>query len=218
MPVVIGADHLEGPTSIDILAWTALALVVARVGRTGNLRVWLVGGLVLGVGLANKHSVGFFALAIFAGALARRGLASFRGQPLVGSRGGSPSPPFFTIPDLWWQASHGWPTIAMTRSLNQQNGGAPNVGRLDCGPVDHGQLWHCCGCGSLECGFLWALGKAGCVRALVWAYGLAVRVLRCHHRGQDLLPGRALTCTCWRPGSVLRRGLVGGPARGDGGA
>ena len=40
MPVVLGGDHLFGPTAFDMLAWAALALVVARIGRTGDLRWW----------------------------------------------------------------------------------------------------------------------------------------------------------------------------------
>jgi len=62
MPALLGAGHVMGPTTFDILAWAALALVVVRIGRTGNPRLWILGGLVLGLGLANKHSVGFFAV------------------------------------------------------------------------------------------------------------------------------------------------------------
>ena len=69
MPVVLGGDHLFGPTAFDILAWAALALVVARIGRTGDARWWPLGGLVLGLGLANKHSVGLFAAALVIGVL-----------------------------------------------------------------------------------------------------------------------------------------------------
>jgi len=67
MPVVVAADHLDGPTASDMLAWAALALVVVRVGRTGDTRGWLAGGAVLGVGLTNKHSVGSFAVAVLVG-------------------------------------------------------------------------------------------------------------------------------------------------------
>ena len=66
MPVVLGGDHLFGPTAFDMLAWAALALVVARIGRTGDVR-WWPAALVLGLGLENKHSVGFFAVALVIG-------------------------------------------------------------------------------------------------------------------------------------------------------
>jgi len=104
MPVVLGADHLEGPTSIDILAWATLSLVVARIGRTGNLTGWLLAGLVLGVGLANKHSIGFLAIAVFLGAILSGGWRIvfnrwlFFGALIAG---------VFAVPDLSWQALHG---------------------------------------------------------------------------------------------------------------
>jgi 4-amino-4-deoxy-L-arabinose transferase-like glycosyltransferase len=67
MPVLLGAGHIDGPTAIDILAWALVALVSLRVGRTGNPRWWLAGGVVLGVGLTNKHSVGSFGVAVLIG-------------------------------------------------------------------------------------------------------------------------------------------------------
>jgi hypothetical protein len=33
----------------------------------------------------------------------------------------------FEVPDLWWQAQHGWATIAMTEALNRENGGVANI-------------------------------------------------------------------------------------------
>jgi hypothetical protein len=123
-PALIGADHLMGPTAFDILAWTALALVVVRIGRTGNLRLWPVAGLVVGLGLTNKHSIGFFALALLVGTIVSGG------GRLVANRWfalGAVIAAVFTVPDLWWQSHHGWATIAMTRALNQENGGLHNV-------------------------------------------------------------------------------------------
>jgi len=124
MPVVIGADHLFGPTAFDVLAWAGLALVVVRIGRTGDTRWWLLGGLILGLGLANKHSVGFFAVAMLIGALLSGG------RRLVLNRWfltGAAIAAAFTIPDIWWQAQHQWATVAMTRALAQENGGAANI-------------------------------------------------------------------------------------------
>ena len=119
-PAVLGADHIFGPTAFDLLAWSALAFFVARIGRTGDLRLWIPAGAVLGLGLANKHSIGFFALALTIGALASCG------RRLVFNRwsaAGLVLALSFTIPDLWWQAGHEWATIAMTRALAKENGG-----------------------------------------------------------------------------------------------
>jgi 4-amino-4-deoxy-L-arabinose transferase-like glycosyltransferase len=124
MPALLAIDHLMGPTAIDVLAWSALALVVLRIERTGNTRWWLAAGAILGIGLSNKHSIGFFALALILGVLLCGG-----GQVLQ-SRWfllGAAITAVFTVPDLWWQATHGWATITMTRNLNAENGGAGKI-------------------------------------------------------------------------------------------
>ncbi len=80
--------------------------------------------MVLGLGLANKHSAGIFAVALVVGALLSGG------RLLIWNRwfaAGAVIAAAFTIPDLWWQADHQWATIAMTHVLNQENGGAGNV-------------------------------------------------------------------------------------------
>jgi hypothetical protein len=167
MPALLGADHLFGPTAFDMLAWAALALVAARIGRTGDTRWWLAGGLILGLGLANKHSVGLFALALFAGALLSGG------RRLVLNRwfmAGAAIAAAFTIPDIWWQAQHQWATIAMTRALAQENGGAGNIANWVIGQLIMTALvmvvvW----VAGLR--FLWRSGRP-LWRALAWAYAL----------------------------------------------
>jgi hypothetical protein len=168
MPAVLGAGDILETTTLDIMFWAALALVVARVGRTGDCRYWLLGGLVLGVGLANKHSIGFFAVAIFLGALLSGG-----SRRLVLNRwaaAGVGLAAVFTIPDLWWQATNGWPTITMTQALNQQNGGLANIstwviGQLLMVNIALAWVW------IVGIRFLWRSDRP-LWRALVWAYGL----------------------------------------------
>lgn len=166
-PALLGADHILGTTGFDLLAWSVLALIVARIGRTGDTRLWVPFGVVLGAGLANKHSIGFFALAIVIGALLSGGKALlvnrfFALGVLIAAA--------FTVPDLWWQAQHGWATIAMTRALAQENGGAGNaigfviIQVVMVAPVLIG-VW----IAGLR--FLWRSGRP-LWRALAWSYGL----------------------------------------------
>ena len=167
MPAVIGTGDILEPTTLDILFWAALALVVVRIGRTGDCRYWLLGGVVLGVGLANKHSIGFFAVAIFFGALFSGGWRLVLNRWALA---GAVIAAFFTIPDLWWQATNGWPTIAMTQALNQENGGLGNistwvVGQLLMVTLALAWLW------VVGIVFLWRSSRP-LWRALVWAYGL----------------------------------------------
>ncbi|MGH3733934.1 MAG: glycosyltransferase family 39 protein [Acidimicrobiales bacterium] len=167
MPSLLAIDHLMGPTSLDMLAWAGLALVVLRIGRTGDTRWWLVAGTILGLGLANKHSIGFFALALFFGILLSKGRGLLFNRWLLG---GVAIAIMFTIPDLWWQSTHGWATIAMTRQLNAENGGVGKIGTWVAGQLLMTSLvlipvW----VGGLRA--LWRSGEP-VRRSLVWAYGL----------------------------------------------
>ncbi|MGB9112294.1 MAG: glycosyltransferase family 39 protein [Acidimicrobiales bacterium] len=124
MPALLAIDHLMGPTAFDLLAWPLLYLFILRVERTGDPRWWVPAGVVLGVGLENKHSIGFFALSLIVGILIARG------HRLVSNRwfaAGCAIALICTVPDLWWQANHGWATLTMTRDLNAENGGAGKV-------------------------------------------------------------------------------------------
>jgi hypothetical protein len=167
MPAVFGADHLFDTTAFDIVAWSALALVVIRIGRTGDLRWWIPAGAILGVGAENKHLVGFFAVAIFLGALvsgARRMVLNwwFLAGALIAAA--------LEIPDIWWQATHGWATIAMTHSLNQNNGGAANILVWVIGQLVVLGLFRVWGAVA-GVRFLWKSGRP-LWKALVWAYAL----------------------------------------------
>ncbi len=166
-PVLLAVDHLEGPTAFDLLAWSGLGLVVLRVGRTGDPRWWLLGGPVLGLGLTNKHSVVFLAIAMLVGALLSGGRRQvlnwwFLGGALIAA--------LFAVPDLVWQAGHDWATVEMTRHLNQENGGAGNIGNWVFGQLLMTTL-----------AFIWVWIKGlqwlwhsdrPLWRSLAWAYGL----------------------------------------------
>jgi 4-amino-4-deoxy-L-arabinose transferase-like glycosyltransferase len=167
MPALLASGHLATTTPYDVLAWTALALAVIRIGRTGDCRWWLAAGLILGLGLANKHSAGLFAAALVAGMLLSGGRAMVLNRWFLA---GAAIAVAFTVPDLWWQAQHQWATIAMTQALNRENGGLGNIGTWVIGQVIMVTLalvwvW----LAGLR--FLWRSGRP-LWRALAWAYGL----------------------------------------------
>lgn len=167
MPVLWGAAHTANTTPYLLLAWAALALVVTRIGRTGDCRWWLVGGLVLGLGLADNHLVGFFALAMVIGALFSGGRRLVLNRWLLA---GAVIAVAFGLPDIWWQAHHGWAEMAMDRQLNRENGGLGNipafvVGQLFLTTLALAWVW------VAGARWLWRSGRP-LWRALVWAYAL----------------------------------------------
>lgn len=166
-PALLGADHILDTTPFDLLAWTALAWVVVRIGRTGETRLWVAAGVILGLGLTNKHSIAFFAVALCAGTVVSRGSAIMRNRFFAIGAGIAV---LFAVPDLCWQVAHHWPTIGMTRALAQENGGLKNAivfipsQLFMASPVLIG-VWFA----GLR--FLWRSGRP-LWRGLAWSYGL----------------------------------------------
>ena len=77
-PIILSMTHLFTMNAFDFLLWTLLAWTLVRLIHSGNERLWLCLGLVMGVSLLNKYAIAFFAIGLFAGVLAtplRRSLA-----------------------------------------------------------------------------------------------------------------------------------------------
>jgi len=166
-PWLLGSDHVANTTPYALLAWAGLALVVARIGRTGDCRWWLAGGVVAGLGVADDHSEAFLAVAVVIGALLSGG------RRMVCNRwfaAGAVIAVAFEVPDLWWQAQHQWATIAMTEALNRENGGLVNIGPWVLGQLGNTVLT----LAGVSVIGLWCLWRSGrpLWRALAWAYGL----------------------------------------------
>lgn len=106
-PVYLFLFHTFSMNPFDVLFWTLGALVVARIVRTGNGRLWLLFGLVAGLGLLNKHSLLFFGFGVAVGLLLtpeRRHLRErwiWLGGAIVA---------VLVLPHVIWQIRNGWPT------------------------------------------------------------------------------------------------------------
>ena len=59
--IVLFNGHLLETSTFDLLVWTAVPWLVRRAMRTGDGRLWLVAGVVLGIGLLNKPLPAFLA-------------------------------------------------------------------------------------------------------------------------------------------------------------
>ena len=57
-------DHQFAMNALEPLFWTGCAYALLRMINTGNVRLWLTFGAIGGLGLENKYSMSFFALAI----------------------------------------------------------------------------------------------------------------------------------------------------------
>lgn len=93
--------------AFEILLWAGAVYVVVALLADNQPRLWLLFGLLVGIGLQNKHTFTVFALGLALGLL-------LHWRSAFGSRwlwlGGLLALVIF-LPNLIWQAQHGWPTL-----------------------------------------------------------------------------------------------------------
>ncbi|MFL6239293.1 MAG: glycosyltransferase family 39 protein [Actinomycetes bacterium] len=117
---LLGAGHLLSTSTFALLAWSSLVWLVIRILRTGNQRLWLVAGVVAGVGLLDSDLTAFLMAGVVAGMLITGPRSAFR-SPWIWI-GGVIAAAMWT-PYLIWQARHGWPQLDVSKSIAAGNSG-----------------------------------------------------------------------------------------------
>jgi hypothetical protein len=120
-PFVIGSGHLTSTATFDLLAWTALLYLVVRVLRTGNDRLFLVAGLVAGVGLMDNDLVAFLLVGLGIGVLISGPRSLFRSPWLWV---GVVIAVAMWTPYLIWQGQNGWPELTVSRDIASGGSGS----------------------------------------------------------------------------------------------
>jgi 4-amino-4-deoxy-L-arabinose transferase-like glycosyltransferase len=106
MAMVLGSFF--SMNAFELLLWPAAALLLVEIVASDRPRGWLVFGLLIGVGLLNKHTTVLFAGAVGAALLlvpARRHLLT--PWPWLGALAAAA----VLAPNLVWQHAHGWPSL-----------------------------------------------------------------------------------------------------------
>lgn len=107
----LGAMHELTTTVPDFVFWAATLLLVTKLLVSGNPRWWVAIGACAGAGMAAKWNIGF----LMAG-LALGFAVTPAGRPLLRSRYLAVALVLFALlaaPDIVWQATHGWPNMAV---------------------------------------------------------------------------------------------------------
>src|SRR5204863_7228874 len=108
VPVYLGTDHYYSMNTFDLLLWTLAAFLTLRSLRSGSPRLWLLLGVVLGLGLLNKISVMWLIAGLGAGILVspgRRVLLTPWPWAAVGIG------LLLFAPHVAWQVQNGLPTL-----------------------------------------------------------------------------------------------------------
>jgi len=112
-PVYLAFGNLLTMNAFEPVLWTACTFLVMRMVERERPQLWLVVGVLGGIGLLNKHSMAFFGLALIAGLLLtpeRRVLRS----TWIGVAGLVAL--VIVVPHVWWQIENRWPTLELLRN------------------------------------------------------------------------------------------------------
>jgi 4-amino-4-deoxy-L-arabinose transferase-like glycosyltransferase len=111
---ILAAGHLDSTATYDLLAWSVVLWLVVRLLAGADPRLWPVVGIAAGLGLENKHLVLFLGAGLAAGILLARRWDVVR-SPWAWSALGIAV--VMWLPDLAWQASHGFPQLEMASAI-----------------------------------------------------------------------------------------------------
>jgi hypothetical protein len=113
-PGALGLSHLLTMNAFEPLFWCGAALVLLRVMHTGNERLWLIAGVIAGVGLLNKYSMAFFAGAMVAGMLLTSQRKSFA-KPWIWIA--LVIAALIALPNFMWQMHRGYPFLVLMHNV-----------------------------------------------------------------------------------------------------
>jgi Dolichyl-phosphate-mannose-protein mannosyltransferase len=104
--------------AFEPLFWMGSVYLLVRIINGGSPTLWLWFGVLLGLGLENKHSTAFFAVGIFLALLLtpeRRYFAKkwiWFGALIAFA---------ITLPNILWEAQHHWPTYELLNNIAHSN-------------------------------------------------------------------------------------------------
>ena len=119
--VVIAVGHRLTTQTFDMLAFAGIALVAGHALRDGRPRLWLLAGVIAGLGLNAKHDVAIALLGLLVGIALTRSTRSHLRSPWLWL-GGLLALALW-LPNLLWQASHGWPVFELSADIADEYGG-----------------------------------------------------------------------------------------------
>ena len=124
-PVLIGQGKFFTMNPFDVLFWALAGYLVVVILTDDRPKLWTLFGVVVGLGLLNKYSMGFMVIGLVAGLFLthqRKQLATiwfWIGAMIAG---------LMFLPHVIWEVSNGYPSLEFMRNASQNKN--VNVGAL----------------------------------------------------------------------------------------
>ncbi|MDY7226488.1 ArnT family glycosyltransferase [Hyalangium rubrum] len=112
-PFNLFAGHTLTMNAFEPLFWMGCAALLVEMIRTDARRPWLAMGALIGVGVLNKHSMGFFAVSLALGLLLTPERRLMRSRWLAF---GAVLATVHVLPHVLWQWRHGLPMLELLRN------------------------------------------------------------------------------------------------------
>jgi 4-amino-4-deoxy-L-arabinose transferase-like glycosyltransferase len=110
----LAAGHFDTTTEPDLLAWAIILSLLVKLLAAGDERLWLAVGITAGIALENKHTLLFLGAGLALGLVLARRWDVMR-SPWAWAALGIAL--VLWTPNLAWQATHGWPQVAMASQI-----------------------------------------------------------------------------------------------------
>jgi len=130
-PIYLIGASFYSMNAFDLLFWTLGAYVILGILKNDAPRGWLLFGLIAGLGLQNKLSMGFFGMGLFVALVLTRNrkyiVSKVDGKlrPGLYLWGGGALALLIFLPHLIWQVRNDWPTIEFMRNSLASNRVSP---------------------------------------------------------------------------------------------
>jgi hypothetical protein len=112
--VYVVVHYLFTMNAFEPLFWTGCALLLVRIIKTDDQRLWLWFGLLAGVGVQNKYSMGVYGLGLIVGVLLTPERRALRQKWIW--LGGAVAGLVF-LPNAIWNVRHSWPFFELMRNI-----------------------------------------------------------------------------------------------------
>lgn len=115
-PVLQGVGRFFSMNAFDILFWALAFYILILIFKNDNRKLWFLFGVVAGLGLLNKYSMGFLGIGLLVGLILTKERKYFADKWLW--IGGAAALLLF-LPHITWEYVHGFPSLEFMRNASE---------------------------------------------------------------------------------------------------